>query len=73
MLFAGLIEGGSYIQTAFGIPNAVSSVIQALILFCVLGSEFFTKYKIVPNKISNKNQIQVNESSEKETAVGGDE
>lgn len=63
MLFAGLVEGGSYIQTAFGIPNAVSSVIQALILFCVLGSEFFTKYKVVLNK--------VNKSSEKETAVGG--
>jgi simple sugar transport system permease protein len=46
VLFAGLIEGGSYVQTAFGIPNAAASVIQALILFFVLGSELFVRYKL---------------------------
>ncbi|GLC29020.1 ABC transporter permease [Clostridium omnivorum] len=46
VLFAGLVEGGSYIQTAFGIPNAAASVIQALILFFVLGSELFIRYKV---------------------------
>lgn len=45
-LFAGLLEGGAYIQTAFGISSSASSIIQALILFCVLGSDFFLKYKI---------------------------
>lgn len=46
MLFAGLIQGGAYIQTAFGIPNAAASVIQSLILFCVLASEMFIRYKV---------------------------
>jgi general nucleoside transport system permease protein len=46
LLFAGLVEGGSYIQTAFGIPNAAASVIQALILLFVLGSELFIRYKL---------------------------
>jgi general nucleoside transport system permease protein len=46
LLFAGLVEGGSYIQTAFGIPNAAASVIQALILLFVLGSELFVRYKL---------------------------
>lgn len=46
LLFAGLVQGGSYIQTAFGIPNAAASVIQALLLFFVLGSDLFIKYKI---------------------------
>jgi simple sugar transport system permease protein len=46
LAFAALVEGGSYIQTAFGIPNAAASVIQALILFFVLGSELFIKYKL---------------------------
>jgi len=46
VLFAGLVEGGSYIQTAFGIPNAAASVIQALLLFFVLGSELFIRYKV---------------------------
>ncbi|ADL51144.1 ABC transporter permease [Clostridium cellulovorans] len=50
ILFAALVEGGSYIQTAFGIPDAAASVIQALILFFVLGSEFFARYKLVFTK-----------------------
>lgn len=45
ILFAALIEGGSYIQTAFGIPSAAASVIQALVLLFVLGSELFIRYK----------------------------
>lgn len=56
VLFAGLLEGGAYIQTAFGIPNAAASVIQALILFFVLGSEFFVKFKLVKSKKLDKIQ-----------------
>ncbi|MBU3161408.1 ABC transporter permease [Clostridium frigoris] len=46
ILFAALVQGASFIQTAFGIPEAAAQLIQAIILFFVLGSEFFTKYKI---------------------------
>ncbi|MFT5872384.1 MAG: ABC-type uncharacterized transport system permease subunit [Clostridium sp.] len=46
ILFAALLEGASYIQTALGIPGAGAQLIQAIILFFVLGSEFFTKYKM---------------------------
>ncbi|MCM8711801.1 ABC transporter permease [Clostridium sp. SYSU_GA19001] len=51
LLFAGLVEGGSYIQTAFGIPNAAAYVIQALILFFVLGSELFMRYKLTLRRV----------------------
>lgn len=44
-LFAALLEGGSYIQTVFGIPQAAAEVLQGIILFFVLGSEFFVRYK----------------------------
>ena len=47
VLFAAMVQGGSYIQTAFGISAASASIIQAMILFFVLGSDFFTKYKVV--------------------------
>jgi simple sugar transport system permease protein len=47
VLFALLVEGGTYIQTAFNIPEAVALIIQSLILFFVLGSEFFIRYKPV--------------------------
>lgn len=45
--FAVLIQGASYIQTAFQIPQAAADIIQAMILFCVLGCQFFLQYKIV--------------------------
>lgn len=56
LLFAALTQGGSFIQTAFGIPAAAASVLQALILFFVLGSEFFTRYKIVWRKTHHQKE-----------------
>lgn len=50
VLFAALLEGGSYIQTVFGIPQAAADVLQGIILFFVLGSEFFVRYKFVLSK-----------------------
>lgn len=47
ILFAALVEGGAYIQTAFNIPASAALIIQSTILFFVLGSEFFVKYKVV--------------------------
>ena len=41
-----LIQGGTYLQVSLGISSAVASVVQGLILFFVLGSEFFLQYKI---------------------------
>jgi simple sugar transport system permease protein len=45
VLFAALLEGGSYIQTVFGIPQSAAEILQGIILFFVLGSEFFVRYK----------------------------
>jgi simple sugar transport system permease protein len=46
-LFAMLRQGGSYIQTAYQIPSSAAEILQSLILFCVLASEFFVRYKFV--------------------------
>jgi general nucleoside transport system permease protein len=51
-LFAVLVQGGSYIQTAFQIPAAAALIVQSMILFFVLGSEFFIQYKLIPKKLS---------------------
>lgn len=57
-LFATLTQGGAYIQTAFGIPAAAAAILQALILFFVLGSDFFTKYRVVwKGKNSKKKEV----------------
>jgi ABC-type uncharacterized transport system permease subunit len=50
VLFAALVQGGSFIQIAFGVPQAVAQLLQGLILFFVLGSEFFIRYKLVTDK-----------------------
>ena len=44
-LFAVLEQGGSYIQSAFQIPKAAAMIIQGMILFFVLGAEFFIQFK----------------------------
>ncbi|HBN82980.1 MAG TPA: ABC transporter permease [Clostridiales bacterium] len=49
-LFGAMVQGGVYIETAYQIPQAVTSIIQGMILFFVLGTEFFIRYKIVPIK-----------------------
>lgn len=46
VVFAMLIQGGEYIQIALSVPSAVSDIVQGLVLFFVLGSEFFMRYKV---------------------------
>lgn len=45
-LFAILLQGGSFIQSALQIPQSAADVLQGMILFCILGSEFFVRYKV---------------------------
>ena len=47
LLFAVLIQGGVYIQTAFNIPQSAADILQGLILFFVIGSELFIRYKVI--------------------------
>ena len=44
--FAILLQGGSYLQTSMQIPSSVAAVIQGVVLFFVLASEFFIQYRI---------------------------
>lgn len=46
LLFAILNQGASYIQTVYQIPQAAAEVIQGIVLFCVLGGQFFIHYKV---------------------------
>jgi general nucleoside transport system permease protein len=46
-LFAILVQGGSFIQTVFQIPQSAAQILQGMILFFVLGSEFSVQYKLI--------------------------
>ncbi len=50
--FAILVQGGNYIQISMQVPASVADMIQAIILFFVLGSEFFLQYKLHFHKFS---------------------
>jgi simple sugar transport system permease protein len=45
-LFSMLIQGGSFLQSSLQIPASISQVLQGIIIFFVLGSEFFIRYRI---------------------------
>lgn len=49
-VFAMLLQGGAYLQSALQVPAAVAQIIQGIILFFVLGSGFFSEYAIVSKK-----------------------
>lgn len=46
LLFAVIFVGGSSIETAFGVPSAITSVIEALIILFLITAEFFKQYSI---------------------------
>lgn len=54
--FAILLQGGAYIQISMQIPAAVADMMQGIILFFVLGSEFFLQYKVHFAKTEGKKE-----------------
>ncbi len=50
LLFAILTKGCSVMQSAFSISSTVSEILQGLILFSVLASDFFIEYRIRSKK-----------------------
>ncbi len=50
LLFAIMQNGSSVIQTQYRIPPAMADILQGIILFFVLGGEFFVRYKLAFHK-----------------------
>lgn len=48
ILFGILTKGASTLETILKIPASMASIIQGVILFFVLGAEFFIQYKLQP-------------------------
>ncbi len=45
-LFAGLLVGGDQLQISMGLPAAIAPMLQGTILFCLLGGEVLSRYRI---------------------------
>jgi len=50
VLFSMLDKGCSVMQSTFGVSAAVSGILQGIILFFILGFDFFTRYQFVFRK-----------------------
>jgi ABC-type uncharacterized transport system permease subunit len=46
ILWAALLVGGDQIQITMGLPAAVAPCLQGLMVFCVLGGQFFVTHRI---------------------------
>lgn len=53
-LFSMLIQGGNFLQSAMRIPASMSQILEGIIIFFVLGSEFFIRYRFVIVKKPHK-------------------
>ena len=45
-----LTKGADTLQTNMNIPVSISDIITGLLLFCMLGSEFFINYRLILRK-----------------------
>ncbi len=50
ILFAMLEKGSGYIESVFKISNAAADVLQGMLLFFMLGCEFFIRFRLVVRK-----------------------
>jgi simple sugar transport system permease protein len=49
-LFAMLQKGSGFIESVFGISNAAAAVLQGMLLFFMLGCEFFVRFRLTRRK-----------------------
>ena len=46
-LLAVLSKGAETLQTRMAVPTSISDIITGILLFCMLGCEFFINYKLI--------------------------
>ena len=59
MLLAVLSKGAETLQTRMAVPTSISDIITGILLFCMLGCEFFINYKLIFRKNSHKEAAEL--------------
>ena len=67
ILFATLEKGCGVAESKFKLSASVADIVQGLILFVILGFDFFMRYKITFNK-PEKKLVSVNNTNKEEKA-----
>ena len=47
MMLAILSKGAETLQTRLAVPTSISDIITGILLFCMLGCEFFINYRMI--------------------------
>ena len=47
MMLAILSKGAETLQTRLAVPASISDIITGILLFCMLGCEFFINYRVI--------------------------
>ncbi len=55
-LIVFLEKGAGQVSTDFRLPSAISDIVTGIILFFIIGSEFFLQYKIIVSKNRKENE-----------------
>ena len=55
-LLAIISKGSATLQTKLSVPASVSEIVSGILLFCMLGCEFFINYKIILHKRTRAEQ-----------------
>ena len=53
-MVASLEKGAREIASAYALNEYIAGIISGMILFFILGSEFFIQYRLVPRRRSDK-------------------
>ena len=53
-MLAVLSKGAETLQTRMAVPTSISDIITGILLFCMLGCEFFINYKLIFRKNAHK-------------------
>ena len=56
MLLAALEKGAETLQTRMAVPASISDIITGILLFCMLGCEFFINFRLIFRKKGHKVQ-----------------
>ena len=58
-IVAALEKGAETLQTRMAVPASISDIITGILLFCMLGCEFFINYKLIFRKNSHKEAAEL--------------
>lgn len=62
LILSILARGSSYLQQIMGVPAAIADIVSGILLFCMLGCEFFINFKLIFRFKKKKEVVEESET-----------